>query len=94
MVSLIRVIRSFVDIFRLHHSQQLYFDYSNPSFDSSVGYSDDSFMPPFDFANDEDSDWVMDDVVVEEEDEDLHNIEDENYDLVPHSSFESWSLLE
>ena len=32
-------------------------------------------------------------VVVEEEGEDLH-IEDENYDLVPHSSFESWSLLE
>lgn len=92
MVSLIGVLRGIMGLFRPQHSQQLYFDYSNPSFDGSVGYSDDSFMPPFDFANDEDSDWV-DDVVVEEEGEDLH-IEDENYDLVPHSSFESWSLLE
>ena len=83
-----------MDIFRLHHSQQLYFDYTTPSFDGSVGFSYDSVFSSFDFAYDEESVDGVDYVVVEEEgEEDLH-IQDKTYDIVPNRSFESWSLLE
>ena len=93
MVYVIGFLRSFVDIFRSQHSQPLHFDYSTPSFDGSVAFSDDSVLPSFDFANNEGIVVWFDYVLVEEED--LHDIEGEaSYDIVPHRSFESWSMLE